>query len=221
MISGIQTTNSTLSNSQTTTSKDEVMGKDDFLNLLVTQLKNQDPLNPMDSAGFTAQLAQFSSLEQLTNVNSKLETMISSQSDMTNNQAISYIGKNVFSYGNQINLSEGVSDRINFELNGNAKNVSIQIYDSSNKLIRTIEGNDMKSGENSCEWDGLNSNGQPVSDGTYTFNVYAYDANGKGINTIMFTENKITGITYNNNGFYLNSGNISIGEKNIFKVSGN
>ena len=220
MISGIQATNSTLSNSQTTTSKDEVMGKDDFLNLLVTQLKNQDPLNPMDSAGFTAQLAQFSSLEQLTNVNSNLEKMITSQSDMSNYQAISYIGKNVFSYGNQINLSEGVSDNVHFELNGNAKNVSIQIYDSSSKLVRTIEENDMKSGSNTYSWDGLNSNGNSVSDGTYTFKVYAYDVNDQMVDSVTFTDNKITGITYHEGDFYLNSGNISIAEKNIFKVSG-
>ena len=220
MISGIQATNSTLSNSQTTTSKDEVMGKDDFLNLLVTQLKNQDPLNPMDSAGFTAQLAQFSSLEQLTNVNSNLEKMITSQSDMSNYQAISYIGKNVFSYGNQINLSEGVSDNVHFELNGNAKNVSIQIYDSSSKLVRTIEENYMKSGSNTYSWDGLNSNGNSVSDGTYTFKVYAYDVNDQMVDSVTFTDNKITGITYHEGDFYLNSGNISIAEKNIFKVSG-
>ena len=71
------------------------MGKDDFLQLLVTQLQNQDPLSPMDSTGFTAQLAQFSSLEELQNINETLSGVGSSQTILTNSQAVDYIGKQI------------------------------------------------------------------------------------------------------------------------------
>ena len=75
------------------TTQSNVMGKDDFLNLLITQLQNQDPLNPTDSTEFTAQLAQFSSLEQLGNVNENLTELKHFQASINNSQAVALIGK--------------------------------------------------------------------------------------------------------------------------------
>lgn len=87
-------TSTTSSSSDTTRTTDTELGKDDFLQLLVTQLTNQDPLDPMDDTEFIAQMAQFSSLEQLTNLNSGLETLTNYV--MTN--AVGYIGKTVTFY---------------------------------------------------------------------------------------------------------------------------
>jgi flagellar basal-body rod modification protein FlgD len=99
MIEGILS--STDSNTSTTTaSAQETLGKDDFLRLLVAQLKAQDPLNPMEATEFTAQLAQFSSLEQMTNINSTLEELVAAQQAMGNSSLISIIGKLVDVPGN-------------------------------------------------------------------------------------------------------------------------
>src|SRR5210317_754089 len=82
--------------------KSNVMGKDDFLNLLITQLQNQDPLKPTDSTEFTAQLAQFSSLEQLGNVNENLKQLQDFQASINNSQAVSLIGKEITATGNSL-----------------------------------------------------------------------------------------------------------------------
>jgi flagellar basal-body rod modification protein FlgD len=84
---------STLSAETQASAPIKILGKNDFLNLLVTQLQHQDPLNPTESTEFTAQLAQFSSLEQLNNINDNLKNMELFQTSMTNSQAVSYIGK--------------------------------------------------------------------------------------------------------------------------------
>ena len=86
---------------QTTESQKSVMGKDDFLQLLVTQLQNQDPLNPADATEFTAQLATFSSLEQLQNINTTLGDVSTSQTVLTNSQAVDYIGKQIQAIGDR------------------------------------------------------------------------------------------------------------------------
>jgi flagellar basal-body rod modification protein FlgD len=93
------------------------MGKDDFLHLLVTQLKAQDPLNPMDSTAFTAQLAQFSSLEQLQNINSTLGTLNASQAESTNSQAVQFIGKTITAVGDSLEVRNGQSEDLHFSLN--------------------------------------------------------------------------------------------------------
>jgi flagellar basal-body rod modification protein FlgD len=86
--------------------KTDILGKDDFLRLLVAQLKAQDPLNPMENTEFTAQLAQFSSLEQLSNVNENLKSLISYQTSTDNSQAVGFIGKTVNANGNLVKTME-------------------------------------------------------------------------------------------------------------------
>ena len=217
MISSIDSTTTSTTSTTSTSSNDE-LGKDAFLNLLVTQLKYQDPLNPMDSADFTAQLAQFSSLEQLENANTNLESLISAQSEITNSQAISYIGKTVLAYGNIVNKTDGAAEDIQFELGENAESVYIQIYNSSGSLVRNIEAGAMDIGTNSYSWDGLDSDGNEVEDGAYTFEAYAYDASEEKVDTVWFIEAPITGITYNSGEVYLNSGDTIMSKDAIFKV---
>jgi len=93
-------TNTSSYSADGSTKAGDELDKNDFLNLLVTQLQYQDPLNPMDSADFTAQLAQFSSLEQLTNMSSQLKELTLTQNALNNSQAVSYIGRTVLSNGN-------------------------------------------------------------------------------------------------------------------------
>ena len=85
------------------------LGKDDFLKLFVAQLQNQDPLSPMESTEFTSQLAQFSSLEQLTNVNQNLDYLLMYQSSMNNAEAINFIGSTVKASGSSIGVKDGES----------------------------------------------------------------------------------------------------------------
>jgi flagellar basal-body rod modification protein FlgD len=124
---------------QTTDSKQSVMGKDDFLHLLVTQLQNQDPLNPADSSEFTAQLATFSSLEELQNISSKLSDVSTSQSVLTNSQAVDYIGKRIQAIGDQTYVNNGQADPIEFNLDQDAAGVYVKIYDQYGDFVRDLD----------------------------------------------------------------------------------
>jgi flagellar basal-body rod modification protein FlgD len=193
------------------------LDKDDFLNLLVTQLQNQDPLEPLDSTEFTAQLAQFSSLEQLTNINENLETLETSQSSINNSQAVGFIGKTVTVAGNSISM-EGDSEEIRFELAENAERVLVGIYDSSGNLVREMSASSLAAGQHVLEWDGRDSQSNQVANGTYTFEVLAVDADNLTVEANTYTEGIVTGITYTSQGTYLVAGDRSFPLANVVEV---
>jgi flagellar basal-body rod modification protein FlgD len=161
-------------NSIKATSEKGVVDKDEFLMLLVTQLQNQDPLNPMDYNQFTAQMAQFSSLEQLYNVNSNLETLNGYQKGVFNENLSSFIGKNVKVYDNSIDLVEGNANQLNFSLNNSATGIYVSIYNPQGDLVKEItQTGTYSQGENSITWDGMDNNGNVLGNGEFTFEVQA------------------------------------------------
>jgi flagellar basal-body rod modification protein FlgD len=156
-----------------------ILGKDDFLTLLVAQLQHQDPLNPQDSTEFTAQLAQFSSLEQLGNVNDNLEYLKLATAAANNTEAVSLIGKQIIAAGNAIQREDGAAVACNFELAAEASAVAVNIYDPNGNFIRTFEGGALSAGAQALEWDGKDSQGHSVPDGVYSFEVLAVDYNDR------------------------------------------
>ncbi len=194
------------------------MGKDDFLKLFVAQLENQDPLSPMESTDFTAQLAQFSSLEQATNTNQKLDYLLLYQSSMNNAQAVNFIGSMVKASGNALSVTEGEASRIQFDLATNAEDVNVYIYDSSNTLVKVIPAGALDKGEQTIEWDGTDENGQTVSDGTYTFEVSARDISGNTVAASTFMTLKVTGATFKDGNAFLLAGDIEISMSDVLEV---
>lgn len=159
----------------------------DFLNLLMRQLQYQDPLKPMDNQEFTSQLTSFSSLNQLVDLNAKLDTLQSVQLAMTQLQATSLIGKEVSMSGNLVHLgAEGKAD-IPFQLAADAGRVTVHIVDKDGKVVRTIEAGQLKAGEQTVAWDGKNDKGEAAPEGNYTIEVNAFDAQGKkvAVETLM------------------------------------
>ncbi len=197
------------------------LGKDDFLKLLVSQLQNQDPLNPMESTEFTAQLAQFSSLEQLTNMNKNLDYLLLYQTSINNAQAVGFIGSTVKASGNSITVKDGTSDPVQFDLEGDAAEVNVFIYDASDNLVKTINCGSLNDGEQSIEWDGTNDDGETVADGTYTIEVSARDANGETIEASTYMTVKVTGVTFKDGNAYLLAGDIEISMNDIIEVTEN
>ncbi len=179
------------------------LGRDDFLNMLITQLQYQDPLNPMDSTEFTAQLAQFSSLEQLSNINENLGYLNLYQASLNNSQAIGFIGKTVKASGNSIGLASGHADDICFELSDDANDVLVRIYDEAGNIIRALDVGSLGAGENSINWDGLDGEGNSLPDGIYTFDIFAVDDSDKQIDTTTFTTGKVDGVTFKDSTPYL------------------
>ena len=211
----------TQSGSETYVPDKTTLGKDDFLKLLVSQLKNQDPLNPMESTEFTAQLAQFSSLEQLTNMNKNLDYLLLYQTSINNAQAVGFIGKTVKAEGNSITVKDGTSDQVQFDLAGDAAGVNVFIYDASDNLIKTINCGALNDGEQSIEWDGTNDDGETVSDGTYTFEVSARDGSGDTIKASTYMTVKVTGVTFKDGNAYLLAGDTEISMNDIIEVTEN
>ena len=173
-----------------------MLGKDDFLTLLITQMQNQDPLNPTDSVEYTAQLAQFSSLEQLSNVNKNLEYLQLFQPSINNAQAVSFIGKEITALGDGIQISEGVAETCEFELSAPAAGVTINIYNEAGNLVKTIERGAMDAGRQSLDWDATDQNGNLLEDGDYTFEVLAVDAEGQAVESITYSTGIVSGVTF-------------------------
>lgn len=177
------------------------MGKQDFLRLLIAQLKNQDPLAPMESFEFAAQLAQFTSVEQLTNINRTLDDNLNMDLLMTqainNTLSITLIGREVVGFGNKVSLSNGTA-QLHFKLTNPAQTVKIAITDSNGYTVRTITAANLTAGQQVIQWDGCNNNGSRVPDGTYTFTVTAYDANGNQIESKPLVVGQATSVRYQN-----------------------
>ena len=188
--------------SQTTRAPAE-LGKSDFLNLLIAQLQNQDPLKPLESTEFTAQLAQFTSLEQLTNINSNLQQLQHSQSLMQDNQAVDLIGKMIDVRGNRLSIKEGAAGEIHFDLKAPARAVLVNIYDSNGNYVRTVESQFMGAGENTLLWDGKDQFGYLLPDGRYTYEVMAADGDGRPIDAVPYVSSQVTGVSYEDQAAYV------------------
>jgi flagellar basal-body rod modification protein FlgD len=192
-----QTTTGTASASGT-----DALGKEAFLNLLVTQLRHQDPLNPMDSTDFTAQLAQFSSLEQLSNLNVKMENLTTQQGQLVQTQMVSAIGKDLIASGDAVQAGGGSGADCQFDLEAEAANVLLSIFDGTGKLVAVVDGGAMPVGNATLAWDGTDTNGNAVAAGTYTFAVDAFDAGGKQVTANTLTSARVTGVTYRDGSAY-------------------
>ena len=202
----------------TSSSKSDILGKDDFLNLLVTQLRHQDPLSPMESAEFTSQLAQFSSLEQMSNVNTNLELLQLYQASINNSQAVGFIGKTIKALGSSIGVADGVADQIHFRLDKDASDVIAHIYDSHKNLVKTIQPGGLNAGGQSVEWDATDNDGNKVPDGTYTFEVIATDTDANPVSATTLITAPVSGVSFKDGTTYLLAGNQEIPIGSVFEV---
>lgn len=170
------------------------LGKQDFLNLLLKQLSYQDPMNPMDSTQFTTQLSQFSSLEELTNINSTLSDVLAFQQSMQNASVANLIGKTVKVDGNSTQLSDKAE--MNYELSADASAVDISIYDGSGKLVRTANIGARPAGSQSYTWDGKDSFGNTLPQGSYSFDIGARDISGNPVPSRSIASGTVTEVLF-------------------------
>jgi flagellar basal-body rod modification protein FlgD len=181
----------------TPSSAQSPLGKDEFLRLLVAQLSAQDPLNPMDSREFSAQLAQFSALEQMTNVNSTLEELVTAQQALGNSSLISLIGKLVDIPGNSFEYTQGAPTNLTYTLATEASTTKIEIYNSTGALVKTLNGSGSQ-GSNLAIWNGLDNQGNPVESGLYTFKVQGTNDSGQLIGSQTFSSGLVTDVLFEN-----------------------
>ena len=196
------------------------MNKDDFLKLFITQLQNQDPLNPQDSSQFIGQLAQLTQVEQAYNTNTNLQSLLNQGSNTTTLAALSLIGKQVEAPGSQVSLQSGTPAAINFSLATPANQVSIAVTDASGATVKTITAGATASGEGSVTWDGTNSAGSQLPSGAYGFSVSATDANGKAVTSTPLVKGTVSGVDMTGTSPMLNIGNIKLNLTDITTVAG-
>jgi flagellar basal-body rod modification protein FlgD len=202
----------------TATAASKTMGKEAFLKLLITQLQYQDPLNPADSTEFTAQLAQFSSLEQLSNVNENLNTLKLYQASINNAQAVSFIGKDIVSKGKNIQVTSGQPVSCEFSLGADAKRVVVSIYDATGNFVKDIQAAALKAGTQSLSWDGKDRNGNTVADGAYNFEVQAEGASGEKLDVTTYSKGTVSGVTFEDGVTYLIVGRSKVAIGDVTQV---
>ncbi|MFH2056695.1 MAG: flagellar hook capping FlgD N-terminal domain-containing protein, partial [bacterium] len=177
----------------------DFLGKEEFFELLITQLKYQNPLEPLQDQEFIAQMTQFSSLEQLQNLNDVMSQsvnwdMVMSQT-ISNTMATSLIGKNVVASGSTLALGQDGDSKIVFQTGAFVHDGQINIY-SGDSLVRTISVENLPAGAQSIEWDGKDGIGNELPAGSYTFELELYDLNGDAVTSESFIQGKVSGVSY-------------------------
>jgi len=181
------------------------LNQEDFLNLFVTQLKNQNPLEPMDNYQMATQMAQFSSLDSLNRIQSSLETLGAYQASMNGLQATGLIGKRVETESQYLSINGGKVSEGYYQLSKPGK-VKIQIYDGKGQLIRTLDEGGKDASRQKLVWDGKSQEGMKQPDGRYSFQVTAVDEKGQPIPVGLSRIDTVTGIHFENGVIYLNLG---------------
>ena len=178
--------------------KHNKLGKDGFLKLLSHQLANQDPLTPMDQKRFAADLAQFSQLEQLANINTKMQKSGENIPMQNKFYGASFIGKKVLTDGATVNYKQGDRPLLPFYLEKKAVRAIVRIYDESNNIIRRLEMENLSEGNQAVRWDGLGEDRRFAVGGVYRFDVLAFDDQYSRFKGESRVEGTVTGVSFEN-----------------------
>lgn len=204
MENGISPISSGYNANQTEGKHKSNLGKDDFMHLMLAQLKYQDPMNPMDSDEYAAQLAQFTQLEQLQNMNSKLEQSISANLALTesvnNTMAANFIGKDIKLSGDEIRYEGQDSVDIGYNLGGLAKDVQVTIFDQYGKEVKSFQFGEQSVGNHKLNWDFTDNDGNNVELDSYTFEVKAKALNGEDLATDKYLLGAISSLKFTESG---------------------
>lgn len=195
------------------------MDKDAFMKLMLAQMKNQDPTNPLKSHEMAAQLAQFSQLEQLQNVNQTLESMQANQKPTETYQSLNFIGKSVAGDSARISRSKGDRDHdVNFTLPDSAKEAVIKVRNAQGDYIREIKLQNLKAGDNRWTWNGKTETDSTAPVGDYQVIIEAKNSSDQKLTVKTDFNGTITGVNYTPEGPVLLIGSQSVKLKDVRKI---
>ncbi len=206
-----------LAKESTSKTSSKTLGQEDFLTLLVAQLQNQDPLNPSDPTEFTSQLAQYSELEQLFNLNSSMESLAKSQNNSERFAALSLMGKEVLVTGSKFSLNRYPTE-IGYNVDGVASDITINIQNSSGTQVATLHATDLSKGNHFMTWNGLGKDGEKLPEGQYQLVLQAQSAGEEtsvAVNPLVYST--VTGVDLDNSGAMLIT---EAGEYSISDIEG-
>ena len=193
------------------------LGKDAFLQLLVTQMKNQNPLDPQENGEFVAQLAQFSSLESMQSLNDSVTYIAAGLQSSQALQASSLVGRNVIVQTDKavVDTSKDMKGTVNLTSSSTA--TSVGIYDKDDKLVRTLDLGTQKAGKVDFTWNGLNDDGEAAPAGTYTFKATA-SIDGKATAMTTNLPASVTSVTMGSNGSEMTLNLAGLGSVALSKI---
>jgi flagellar basal-body rod modification protein FlgD len=203
-----------------TTGSQTIAGNfDTFLQLLTTQLQNQDPLDPLDTDQFTQQLVEFASVEQQVNMNTNLQTLISMQQTTEATSALQLVGSTVTVSGTSATLSNATNTPATWSLSTSTPataNVTITSSAGTPVYTGTLA---LNAGTQSFSWSGQGNNGQTWPDGTYTLSVNATGANGQAVTVSTQVQGVVTGVNISQNPPTLTVGGQNVAINQIQSIS--
>lgn len=182
--------------------------QDRFLKLLVTQMKNQDPLNPMDNAQVTTQMAQISTVTGIGQLNDTLSGFLGKLTGMESLQGASLAGRQVLVAGNAMELAGGTAAG-GFELNGAADSVTLSVLDAAGRKIYQGNLGAKSAGVHTFAWNGLTTGGDKAADGRYTFKIEANGA-GAAVPAATLAFGRVNGVTPASSGLQLDLGSLGV-----------
>lgn len=191
------------STATSTTSSTYGLTADDFLQLLLTELENQDPTDPCSTADMISEFSDLSMISQSETTNSYLESLLQYASTGSTSEAVSYLDKTVSYSGDSVTVYSGTSSASAYTLSSDAAGVTATVYNSSGTAVATVDLGSQSSGSYSFTWDGTNSSGSTVSDGTYTVKYTATDSSGSSVTVATGGSGTVTGIVYRGGVAYL------------------
>lgn len=174
----------------------KALGKDDFLKIMITQMKNQDPTNPFKAEQFATELAQFTSVEQLQNMNRSLDKMGTQHKPLEKMALSNLIGKSVSVDPERFVHQESEPSNIRYELGQDAKDVTISIHNENGEQVYQKEIGAKTKGSQQFRWEGLNSLGQKAKSGNFLVKVKAKDAAGQEIKIPKASQAQVVGVSF-------------------------
>lgn len=196
------------------------MGKDAFMTMLLAQMKNQDPSNPLKSHEMAAQLAQFTQLEKLNNIDESIAGMRKDNLPTHNYQALTFIGKSITTDTSKVSrMDKEAHHEIRFTLPADAPTLTMKVKDAEGNVVRTMEHKNVKAGKNELAWNGLTDDGSTAPVGDYTIEFDAKSSNGRGLHVETKTEGIISGVNFTPQGPQLMVGKQAINMADVKSIS--
>lgn len=196
------------------------LDKDAFFKLMLTQMKNQDPTNPLKSHEMAAQLAGFSSLEQMQNLNTTMTEIKNAQKPQESFQALNLIGKAVAGDSAKLTRAKGDANHdFRFTLPADAKEMVLKVRNESGDVVRTLDARNLKTGDNKLTWNGQDERGNATPAGEYQFFAEAKDSADKKMEVKTSFDGLISGVNFSAEGPVLVVGNQTVKWRDVKKIT--
>ncbi len=175
------------------------LGQDDFLELMLTQIQNQDPLNPMESGDFLSQMAQFGTVNGITELQKSFSSLATSMQSSQALQASTMVGNSVLVQGSTTELAAGGESSGAVDLPQSTSNLTVSVMDATGQTVRTIDLGSQTAGLTKFTWDGRDNNGQPVVPGNYSFQATS-NVNNQSVAQSVYVYAKVDSVTLSKTG---------------------